>query len=91
MPMIDLDIVAQLDAKIQQLPPQFIAELNDYIDFLLQKCQIDSTDIVNESLKYTLQKQQNILGSVDAAWDESDENTVEQVQRDLNQWKIQTF
>ena len=91
MPMIDLDIVAQLDAKIQQLPPQFIAELNDYIDFLLQKCQIDSTDIVNESLKYTLQKQQTILGSVDAAWNESDENTVEQVQRDLNQWKIQTF
>jgi len=89
--MIDLDIVAQLDAKIQQLPPQFIAELNDYIDFLLQKCQIDSTDIVNESLKYTLQKQQAILGSVDAAWNESDENTVEQVQRDLNQWKIQTF
>jgi len=31
------------------------------------------------------------LGSVDAAWNESDENTVEQVQRDLNQWKIQTF
>jgi hypothetical protein len=89
--MIDSDIAAQLDAKIQQLPPQFIAELNDYIDFLLQKSQMDSTDITNESLKYTLQKQQAILGSLDAVWDESDENAIEQVQRDINQWKIRTF
>jgi hypothetical protein len=37
--MTDLEIIAQLEAKIHQLPPQIILEVNDYVDLLLQKYQ----------------------------------------------------
>jgi len=37
--MTDLELIAQLEGKIQQLPPQMAVEVNDYVDFLLQKYQ----------------------------------------------------
>jgi hypothetical protein len=37
--MSDLDIIAQIDEKIQQLPSGILPEVNDYISFLLQKYQ----------------------------------------------------
>jgi|GEM_PF-2992545 hypothetical protein len=38
--MTDLDIIAQLERKIQQLPPQLVTETDDYVDFLLQKYRL---------------------------------------------------
>ncbi len=38
-----------------------------------------------------LQKQQDILKNIDVVWDEKNVQAVEQVQREINQWKIQTF
>jgi hypothetical protein len=38
--MTDLDIIAQLNTKMQQLSPQLVTEVADYVDFLLQKYQI---------------------------------------------------
>jgi len=38
--MTDLELIAQLEDKIQQLPPQVAIEVNDYVDFLLQKYRL---------------------------------------------------
>jgi hypothetical protein len=38
--MTDLDIIAQLNTKMQQLSPQLVTEVADYVDFLLQKYQV---------------------------------------------------
>lgn len=35
--MSDLDLIAQIDKKIQQLPSQVLPELDNYVSFLLQK------------------------------------------------------
>lgn len=39
-PMTDLELISELEAKIHQLPPQVAVEVNDYIDFLLQKYRL---------------------------------------------------
>jgi hypothetical protein len=36
LPMSDLDIIAQIDEKIQQLSPEAAIKVNEYIDSLLQ-------------------------------------------------------
>jgi hypothetical protein len=35
--MSDLDIIAQIDEKIHQLPVEFLSEVDDYVNFLLQE------------------------------------------------------
>jgi len=35
--MSDLDIIAQIDEKIHQLPVEFLSEVDDYVSFLLHK------------------------------------------------------
>ncbi|MEZ5671033.1 MAG: hypothetical protein R3E08_01075 [Thiotrichaceae bacterium] len=37
--MNDLNLIAQIDEKIQQLPVEILPQVNDYINFLLQKYQ----------------------------------------------------
>jgi len=54
--MSDLDIIAQIDEKIHQLPPEAAAQVNEYIDSLLQtyrkqsEAQLDSLDEWTKSL-----------------------------------------
>ena len=35
--MSDLDIIAQIDEKIHQLPVEFLSEVDNYVSFLLHK------------------------------------------------------
>jgi hypothetical protein len=35
--MSDLDIIAQIDEKIHQLPVEFLSEVDDYVNSLLQE------------------------------------------------------
>ena len=69
--MTDLDLIAQLEGKIQQLPPQIAIEINDYVDFLLQKYQTCSLQKQQEILQYPvlfpsiadkLKKNKSLLG-----------------------------
>jgi len=114
--------------KINQLPVNLITEVEDYIDFLLQKhqnvqlpkiskaeslpkeqsqpivVQNIPPDLANELIAekrqeiksvqakpLIMQRQQDILKNIKAVWDEEDVKAVEQVQQEINQWKIQTF
>jgi|JFJP01.1.fsa_nt_gi hypothetical protein len=38
--MSDLEIIAQIDEKIHQLPAEVLAEVDDYVSFLLQKYHV---------------------------------------------------
>jgi hypothetical protein len=54
--MSDLDIIAQIDEKIHQLPPEAATQVNEYIDSLLQtyrkqsEAQLDLLDEWTKSL-----------------------------------------
>jgi hypothetical protein len=37
--MSDLDLIAQIDEKIHQLPDEILSEVNDYVSSLLQEYQ----------------------------------------------------
>ncbi|OUD12089.1 hypothetical protein [Thioflexithrix psekupsensis] len=54
--MSDLDLIAQIDKKIQQLPSEAAIQVNEYVDSLLQtylkqsEMQLDSLDEWTKSL-----------------------------------------
>lgn len=90
--MTDLDLITQLEGKIQQLPPQIAIEVNDYVDFLLQKYQTGLSSLTSdETWKIALQRQQDILQQIDFTWDDEDSHAIEQVQAEMKQWNIQAF
>jgi len=90
--MTDLELIAQLEGKIQQLPPQMAIEVNDYVDFLLQKYRTGSSSLTPDELwNIALQRQQAILQQVDFTWDDEDSRAIEQAQAEMKQWNIQTF
>jgi len=91
--MTDLELIAQLEGKIQQLPPQMAIEVNDYVDFLLQKYRTGSSSLTtpDEIWNVALQRQQAILQQVDFTWDDEDSRAIEQAQAEMKQWNIQIF
>ncbi len=50
--MTDLDIIAQLEAKVQQLPPDLIDKVNHFVNELLQKCNETSTNSLPTSSSF---------------------------------------
>jgi|JFJP01.1.fsa_nt_gi hypothetical protein len=45
--MSDLDIIAQIDEKIHQLPVEFLSKVDDYVNSLLQEYR-DTSQVVKK-------------------------------------------
>ncbi len=73
--MSDLDLIAQIDEKIHQLPVEILPQVNDYIHFLLQKYRHSPTDTDREAAKQFLKQLRSscyigdVISPIDESWD----------------------